>query len=170
MNINIDLDDRVIDFIAKETQEKVEKINEYIKKIVFSICEEKDIKNESIGVFISSASKEEIRKINKEYRDIDRATDVLSFPIFEREEIEELSIQNSDKSLKEIQLGDIILCLDVIKDQAIEYNTGVLRETLYMITHGMCHLMGYDHIEEDEKKEMREMEEKILSKIGVTNE
>ena len=78
------------------------------------------------------------------------------------------SKSNKEKMLKEIELGDIILCLDVVKEQSIEYNTGILRETLYMITHGVCHLMGYDHMVEDEKKEMRALEEKILSKIGVS--
>ena len=69
--------------------------------------------------------------------------------------------------LKELELGDIILCLDVVEKQSIEYETGILRETLYMITHGVCHLVGYDHIEDDEKIEMRAMEEKILGAIGV---
>ena len=72
-----------------------------------------------------------------------------------------------DKKIKHIELGDIILCLDVVEEQSIEYGTGFLREILYMITHGMCHLVGYDHIEPEDKKEMRTKEEKILKRIGV---
>lgn len=170
MNINIDLDEKIVEFVSGKLDKTAEEIEEYIKNIVLSICEEKNIKSEIVSISISSASKEKIRKINKEYRGIDRATDVLSFPIFEREEIENISKQDKEKMLKEIELGDIILCLDVVKEQSIEYNTGILRETLYMITHGVCHLVGYDHIDDDERHEMRSIEEKILSKIGVTNE
>ena len=112
MNIYVDLDNKVVEFVAKETNEKKEIINIYIERIVSSICEEKNIKCENISVSISSADKEEIRKINNEYRNIDRATDVLSFPIFDREEIKDLSIENN---LMEIELGDIILFFDVIK-------------------------------------------------------
>ena len=67
---------------------------------------------------------------------------------------------------EEISIGDIVICLDVIEKQAVEYGTGFNREMLYMITHGICHLLGYDHIEENDKVVMRKMEEKILSRIG----
>lgn len=166
-NITIDLDERIINFICEETNENQEKIKNYVLDIVYNACTENNINIEKICISISSASKEEIRDINREYRDIDRPTDVLSFPIFERKELTSMNLEDDKKMLKEVELGDIILCLDIIKDQSIEYCTGILRETLYMITHGVCHLIGYDHIEEEEKKEMRQMEEKILNKIGV---
>jgi len=169
-NINIDLDEKVIHFICKETKEDEQKINEYITDIVYNGCVENNVNIDKICISISTATKSEIKEINREYRNIDKATDVLSFPIFEKEELENICSQPKDKMLKEIELGDIILCLDVVREQAKEYGTGILRETLYMITHGVCHLLGFDHIEEDEKKEMRQMEEKILNKIGVSKD
>ncbi|MNP21706.1 Endoribonuclease YbeY [compost metagenome] len=69
--------------------------------------------------------------------------------------------------MKEIDLGDIIVCLDVVKEQSIEYDTGVLRELLYMITHATCHLLGYDHEIESDKIAMRKVEESVLNKLGV---
>ena len=82
-------------------------------------------------------------------------------------EINNFSSLEESKKVKELELGDIIICIDVLQEHAIEYQTGILREMLYMITHGVCHLIGYDHEIEEEKKEMRTLEEKILNKIGV---
>lgn len=166
-NIQIDLDEKIIEFICNETNDENEKIRTYITDIVSYVCKEKGIDCDKISISIYAVSKEEIKNINNEYRNIDKVTDVLSFPIFTREEVENFKLDTGDKKLKEIELGDIILCLDVVKNQSIEYNTGVLRETLYMITHGVCHLVGYDHIEDEEKVEMRAMEEKVLGNIGV---
>lgn len=169
-NIQIDLDEKVVEFVCKETNVDNKSVIENITDIVYNICLEENIESDKISISIYSVSKEEIKNINNEYRNIDKVTDVLSFPIFSRDEIQGFKNQPNDKRLKEIELGDIILCLDVVKNQAIEYNTGVLRETLYMITHGVCHLVGYDHIEDYEKIEMRAMEEKILSSIGVSKD
>lgn len=166
-NISVDLDDSVVDFVCSNTDTREDEIRKYINDIVYYVCLEENIICDKICVSISSASKEEIRNINKEYRNIDKSTDVLSFPIFERDELKQISLQKDEKKIKEIELGDIILCLDVVKEQAEEYETGVLRETLYMITHGTCHLVGHDHMVEDEKEKMRALEEKVLGKIGV---
>lgn len=159
--IQVDIDEKIIEFVNKRTVEKID-LKQVIYDIVESVLVEQNIFADTIDVSIQSASSDEIRKINKEYRNIDRATDVLSFPIFTKDEL-----QNLDSNIKEIELGDIILCLDVIEKQSIEYNTGIVREILYMITHGMCHLTGHDHEIEEEKKVMRELEEKVLSKVGV---
>lgn len=159
--INIDLDQKIIDFVEEKTSEKVE-LNDIIHKIVENVLSEQNILIDIVDVSIQSMSNEEIREINNKYRNIDRATDVLSFPIFTMDELKSIN-----KSIKEIELGDIILCLDVIEKQSIEYGTGIVREILYMITHGMCHLTGHDHEIEEEKVIMRALEEKILSKVGV---
>ena len=166
LNINIDLDDEVVNYCCNKIESDI-KIKEYIYSIVEAVANEENLDFEEISVSISSASKEDIRKINKEYRDIDKITDVLSFPIFTKDELQDIISKEEDKKIKHIELGDIILCLDVVEEQAIEYGTGFLREILYMITHGMCHLVGYDHIESEEKKEMRTKEEIILQRIGV---
>ena len=166
LNINIDLDDEVVNYCSNKIESDI-KIKEYIYSIVEAVANEENLDFEEISVSISSASKEDIRKINKEYRDIDKVTDVLSFPIFTKEELKDIMNKEVGKKIKHIELGDIILCLDVVEEQSIEYGTGFLREILYMITHGMCHLVGYDHIEPEDKKEMRTKEEKILKRIGV---
>ncbi len=161
MKINIDLDQSIIDFIKEKTNEEV-KLNDIIYEIVENVLKEQNISIDIVDVSIQSMSSEEIREINYKYRNIDRATDVLSFPIFTMDELKSL-----DKSIKEIELGDIILCLEIIEKQSIEYGTGIVREILYMITHGMCHLTGHDHEIEEEKVIMRALEEKVLSKVGV---
>ena len=166
--VQIDLDEKIVKYVSNNSNDNIE-LESCINKIVELALDKNNISNQNISVSIQSASKEEIRKLNFEYRDTDRATDVLSFPIFEKEEIYKLRNVDESKRFGEIELGDIILCLDVIKEQSIEYGTGLLREILYMITHGICHLLGYDHIEQEDKKEMRTLEEEILESLGVFN-
>ncbi len=163
-NIIIDLDDRLVEYIRQKCDRD---ITGDIKVIVETALAEKNIQTEEVSISISAVDKEEIHQINKEYRNVDRATDVLSFPIFSREEIDNFSSLEDSKKVRAIELGDIIICIDVLQEHAIEYGTGILREMLYMITHGVCHLLGYDHEIVEEKIQMRELEEKILNKIGV---
>ncbi len=165
--VQVDFDERISEYVKEHTNENIN-IKDYIEKIVKQALELNNISFENVCISISSASKEEINKLNLEYRNIDRPTDVLSFPIFEREEIEEFKNIPEDKKLKEVELGDIVLCMDIIYSQSVEYGTGIIREVLYMITHGVCHLLGYDHIEADEKVEMRKLEEEILNHLGVS--
>ncbi len=163
-NINIDLDEELVKYIKEKCGRD---ISNDIKVIVQTALEEKNITGENISISISAVSKDEIHKINKEYRNVDRPTDVLSFPIFSREEIDNFNSLDDSKKVKEMELGDIIICIDILQEHAQEYNTGILREMLYMITHGVCHLLGYDHEIKEEKEQMRALEEKILEKIGV---
>ena len=107
---------------------------------------------------------ENIRNINKEHRGIDKETDVLSFPMFEKEEIEAIKTNSIVKDV----LGDIVVSIERVKKQAIEYGHSIERELSYMIVHGFYHLIGYDHINEQEKKIMREKEEIVLNKLNVT--
>ena len=161
-----------IDFYTNyEDENKLKIYDEYIKEYdekINMIIEEalklNNIKLSNVYIGIGVVTPDRIRELNKEFRNVDRATDVLSFPMFSREEL--ASGINELEENEEVSIGDIVLCLEVIENQAIEYGTGFNREMLYMITHGICHLLGYDHIEPNEKKEMREMEEKILSRIG----
>ena len=153
--INLNLDNKIFDNINKDEKDL---FKDKIEKIVDKIIKEEALENKNIYVTIESVDNKEIRRINKEYRNIDKETDVLSFPIFEKYELDEIKTNN----INEIEIGDIFLCMDVIKKQAIEYETGLKRELLYMITHGMFHLLGYDHIDEIDKKVMRSKEEKIL--------
>lgn len=171
--IELEIDNEII-INMSDNIEKINKNNDenlkLIKEIIFLLVNEQKLYEsiEKIYLSIQSSSSDEIQQINKEYRGVDKATDVLSFPIFEREEIIDITNEKLDsKKIKEIELGDIIICIDVVKKQAIEFETGIKREMLYMITHGVCHLLGFDHIEENDKLEMRALEEKILNKVGV---
>ena len=115
---------------------------------------------------------EEIRHINKEYRDIDRDTDVLSFPMIEYEEPGSFdSIDESgdffDPDSGELVLGDIIICAGKVFDQAEEYGHSVKREFAFLITHSILHLTGYDHMNEGDAALMEEKQEIILDKLGI---
>lgn len=145
---------------------KQEPLYEEIVKNVFEKCfEEENIQNSKMYITVTFTNPENIQKINKEYRNIDKPTDVLSFPMFEKEEIQE-KIKNND-FLHEDILGDIIISIEKVQEQAREYGHSFERELSYMLVHGFYHLMGYDHIEEKDKKEMRTKEEKILKTLNI---
>ncbi|MBE5796208.1 MAG: cytidine deaminase [Clostridiales bacterium] len=128
------------------------------------------------AVSIRLCGDEEIHEINREYRSVDRATDVLSFPTVNYPcgvtagQADKLLRRELDDELDACMLGDLILSVPHVLAQAEEYGHSPEREAAYLIVHGLCHLMGYDHIEEDDKRRMRAMEEKILSAIGQTRE
>jgi probable rRNA maturation factor len=118
-----------------------------------------------IGVTVVDA--EEIRELNRDYRGNDSVTDVLSFPQYD--DMEELAYDLADEAVTAL-IGDVVICYDRVLSQAEEFGTGVTREFVYLFTHSILHLMGYDHMEEDEKREMRSREEEILGSIGVNRQ
>ena len=139
---------------------------EHIVKSVFDKCfEEENIQDSKLYITVTFTNPENIQKINKKYRNIDRATDVLSFPMFEKEDLEE-KIKTKDFLYEDI-LGDIVISLEKVEEQAKEYGHSFERELSYMLVHGFYHLMGYDHIEEEDKKQMRKKEEKILEALNI---
>lgn len=140
-----------------EDEDKKEKIEEVLKQCY----KEENINPKYLYVNIILTNPENIRKLNKEYRNIDKETDVLSFPMFEKEELE-----NFESNCQEV-LGDIVISIDRVKEQAIEYGHSFERELAYMVVHGFYHLMGYDHMEEEEKKEMRAKEEIVLKALKI---
>ncbi len=146
--------------------EENKEYEETVKKVLYKCFEEEGLLDSKLMITITFTIPEEIRKINKKYRKIDRATDVLSFPMFEKSELDE-KIKNKD-FLYEDMLGDIIISIEKVKEQAIEYGHSFERELSYMLVHGFYHLMGYDHIEEEDKKIMRPKEDKILNELKIT--
>lgn len=136
-----------------------------IKEVVSRVLEEEKVLPE-VDVYITLTNNEEIHKINKEYRDVDRPTDVLSFPMYERDEIADLK-NNTDDEIEKI-LGDIIVSIEKVREQAEEYGHSFERELAYLVTHGMLHLLGYDHMIEEEKAVMRKREEEILETLNIT--
>lgn len=139
-----------------------------VEKVLKKCFEEEGLLDSKLIMTITFTTPEEIRKINKKYRKIDKATDVLSFPMFEKSELDE-KIKNKDFLYEDV-LGDVIISIDKVREQAEEYGHSFERELSYMLVHGFYHLMGYDHIEEEDKKIMRPKEEKILNELKITRE
>ncbi|MBQ7956158.1 MAG: rRNA maturation RNase YbeY [Lachnospiraceae bacterium] len=117
-----------------------------------------------------------IREYNANYRNIDKETDVLSFPNVDYETpsdfegLEEYEADYFDPDSGELILGDIILSVDKIKEQAESYNHSQLRELAFLVAHSMLHLCGYDHMEENEAKVMEEKQEAVLTALGITRD
>lgn len=114
---------------------------------------------ENAEVSLSIVDRDAIHKLNKDYRYVDRETDVLSFPL------DEEGYDNEGNPI--ILLGDIVICLDVAEDQANDFGHSLEREMMYLICHSTLHLLGYDHIEEDDKREMRAKEKEVMKNLGV---
>ena len=148
-----------IEYLDFEKNEEYEKV---VQKVLTECFKVEVLENSKLYISITLTNPENIRKLNNEYRNIDKETDVLSFPMFEKEEID--SIRNFEY---EEALGDIIISIERVKEQAEEYGHSFERELAYMVVHGFYHLMGEDHIEEDDKKIMREKEENVLSKLNI---
>ena len=143
---------------------KVNLINEFeftfkeekiVKKIVKTICKVEKVKGKHV-VSIIIVDNQKIHEINKQYRNIDRPTDVISFAAIDGEE-----------TLPE-EMGDIFISYEKIIEQAKEYEHSILREFAFLVTHGMYHLLGYDHMNQEDEKIMFGKQEKILDilKIG----
>ena len=144
--------------------EKLPKEESLIKTVIETVLkEEKIIQN--LEIYVTLTNNEQIHKTNKETRNVDRPTDVLSFPMFEREEIHFLK----EEQKEEIDiLGDIIVSIEKVKEQAIEYGHSFERELAYLVTHGMLHLLGYDHMNEEDEKVMFDLQDKILEKVKIS--
>lgn len=117
-------------------------------------------------VSINFVSTERIHEINKKYRDKDRATDVISFAIEDGLDTNVLAQFMSEPGFVE-DIGDLFICIDIVKKQAVDYETGFDREFGYTLVHGYLHLNGFDHIKDDEAKEMFTIQSKVLEEYGL---
>lgn len=134
-----------------------------INKVLDECFLVEEMENSNLYIDITLTNPENIRRLNNEYRNIDKETDVLSFPMFEKQEI---------SGIKKVQykesLGDIVISIERVKEQAIEYGHSFERELAYMVVHGFYHLMGEDHIEESDKEIMRAKEENVLNRLKIS--
>ena len=153
------------EIIYKEIKEN-ENYEEIISKVLKKCFKEENLENSKMYITIILTNSENIKKINMEYRNIDKETDVLSFPMFEKNELDK-KIKNKDFIYEEV-LGDIIISIKRVEEQAKEYGHSFERELSYMVVHGFYHLMGYDHIKEEDKLKMRSKEEKILNDLKIS--
>ncbi len=117
--------------------------------------------SENVEVSLTIVSGSEIRALNKKFRNIDRETDVLSFPLIDFTE------PLPDFGSRCVPLGDIVISIDRAKEQSIEYNHSLERELGFLTVHSMLHLMGYDHMTEEEEKVMFSKQREILNKMGL---
>ena len=158
-------------------QNKIE-VNEELINIINEVCEQ-SLKAEEMNVpyqiSLLFVDNEEIREINRGTRGIDKATDVLSFPMLEypkdkvfKEVYKNTKFNEIYLDGDELVLGDMVLSLERAKEQSIEYNHSFNREVCYLVVHSILHLLGYDHMEDEEKKRMRKREEEILESLNIT--
>lgn len=138
-----------------------------INKVINECFKNENMQGLKLYVSITLTVPEVIHKLNKEYRNIDKATDVLSFPMFEAEELEQIKKENLDE---EDILGDMVISIPRVEEQAVEYGHSFERELAYMCVHSFYHLLGYDHMVEEDKKKMRAKEDEVLNILKITRD
>lgn len=160
-------------------QEKIEaneELVENLKRTIEFVLKEEEV-NVPCEVSLVFVDNEEIREINNETRRIDKETDVLSFPMLDftkghvfKDDYKNYEFDETYMDGKELVLGDIVLSLEKALEQSKEFNHSFYREASYLVIHSVLHLLGYDHMEDDEKKVMRGREEYILNKLNILRE
>ena len=154
MKINLDLG---MDIEGFENEIVYEDIEKYIIDVLTKEYES----DREVYVSVLLTGNEEIQRVNRDFRGKDMPTDVISFAYHDNDE--------ADNGLYD-SLGDIIISLERVEEQRKDYGHSFKREFYYVLTHGLLHLMGYDHMEEEEKKVMRAKEEEILKEYGYTRD
>ncbi len=156
---------KFVELVYKDVEENEE--YEKIINIVINKCFEiEKLKNLNLYISITLTTPKEIRIINNEFRKIDKETDVLSFPMFEKEELDKMVLLGKNEIPEAI--GDIVISVERVKEQAEEYGHSFERELAYMVVHGFYHVMGYDHMVEEDKIVMREKEENVLNLLEIS--
>lgn len=145
--------------------ELTDEIKEMLEKVCLKSLQYEEF-NEDCEISLSIVTNEEIHDINKQFRNIDSPTDVLSFPQLTFEEGEEADVNENG----EIVLGDIIISIDRAKEQAEEYGHSLKRELAFLSVHSMLHLMGYDHMVPEEEEDMFRRQKEILIEAGIPRE
>ncbi|MCI2061367.1 MAG: rRNA maturation RNase YbeY [Eubacteriaceae bacterium] len=135
------------------------KAADLMKEAAEMCLEREGVRSEDTEVSVTFVGLEEIKEINKEFRNIDSSTDVLSFPQFN--DPQEIPAEGR------ISIGDVVICTEQALLQAEEFGHSEDRELVYLFVHSIFHLLGYDHMNDDDKAEMRAAEEDIMSKIGL---
>lgn len=143
------------------------------QKVVNEVLRIKGISLEEVDIDITIVDDETIRELNRDNRGIDKVTDVLTFPNVDIEL--PFNLGNYDEydlnpETGALSLGEIIIARNVMVVNASEYGHSATRECAFLVTHGMLHLLGYDHIDEADRMEMRRNEEEVLNNLGFTRE
>lgn len=152
--------------------EQNEGLLEDVEKVIKACLATEEVPYEA-EISLTVVDKEEIQEINREYREIDKATDVLSFPqiepklngVIEWNTLDESAMMNYDTN--HILLGDIVLCYEVAGEQAASYGHSLKREICFLVAHSMFHLLGYDHMNEEDEKLMISKQNEVLLNLGI---
>lgn len=142
--------------VFNETNDNLEKELNELKELLYNICKDEALNEGEFNIIIVDNNK--IQELNKEYRNIDTVTDVISFAL---EDDDTYKLDNYR------MLGDIYICVDKVHSQAEEYGHSFKRELSFLAVHGLLHLLGYDHMEEKEEKIMFGKQEEVLSRYGI---
>lgn len=151
MNSNIE--------VFVQVDEEIEEL-ETVEKVLYSAIEKEKLENVSFNLII--VDNDYIHELNKTYRNIDRETDVITFAL----EDEDTLVMPSDERI----LGDIYISIDRAKSQAKDYGHSLLRELSFLAVHGFYHLLGYDHMTEEDEKIMFKKQEEVLEVYGIRRE
>lgn len=153
-----------MEIILDNRQDYMEISEDLMKKIEAVIKATLDYEDydDDYEVSLSFVTNDEIQELNKNFRGIDRATDVLSFPM--------LTEDDFGIEYEELSLGDIVVSTQRAKEQAEEFGHSIEREVCFLVCHSMFHLLGYDHMEEDEAKDMHAREKEVLDNLGITRD
>ncbi len=141
--------------VVSLVDEEIEELDS-LKDFLYKVCEDEKLDNVMFNVII--VDNEKIHEINKEYRGIDRPTDVISFALED-----DKTFNRSDIRI----LGDIYISLDKVKSQSLEYGHSFKRELYFLALHGLLHLLGYDHMTKEDEKVMFGKQEEVLSRYGI---
>ena len=142
-----------------EVKEDIKEL-ETVEKVLYSAIEKEKLENVSFNLII--VDNDYIHELNKNYRNIDRETDVITFAL----EDEDTLVMPSDERI----LGDIYISIDRAKSQAEDFGHSLLRELSFLAVHGFYHLLGYDHMTEEEEKIMFKKQEEVLDAYGIRRE
>ena len=163
--------------IEKETEFKVDFDLEGLIRQIADKCLEHEKCPYEAWVSVTFTDNEGIREINREHRNIDKATDVLSFPMLEYEKAGDFSYLERDEKILceyfepdtgELMLGDIVISVERAEEQAEEYGHSIKREIGFLVAHSMFHLLGYDHMEAEEREDMEKRQREVLNSLGIT--
>lgn len=151
--------------IIFDNRQEFKKLEEGIMDNIESVikeCLDYEGYSDDYEVSLSFVTNNEIKKLNNNFRGIDKVTDVLSFPMMTEDDF--------DIEYEEESLGDIVISIERASEQADEYGHSLEREICFLVCHSMFHLLGYDHMEEDEAKDMHAREEAVLGKLSITRD
>ena len=142
----------------------------FIKRVLERALKHLNQPSELLEMSLSIVSPEQIQELNKSVREVDKVTDVLSFPTCDNPTRGAITVVCEDVNPETdlVNIGDIVICLERAKEQAKEYGHSLKRELAFLSLHGLLHLLGYDHIEEDDEKQMIALQKELLDQAGIT--